>query len=278
MNKTSLFRQAIGGLFFLFLFSIFLTGCAVPKRRCPPAATAGEASAVLKGYSAGLKPLKATGNCSLNYTDEKGQTFAQSFPVRVWFETIEKFCLYGDVLFDAKAVCFVVNGDKYWTYVKPFGIYITGKTDAGSGDYFSNPAILLDFLEPLDSACVENTLANSKDNDILNCKDNRGCIRRRIFIDRCDHFARRIEYFNCSDLSDKSENPAVVVELDGYKDVAGGNFSFPHKLTYRYFEGRKSSDRMQIKIDSVKLWQANPEQLKVLFSPPDANSIQKETK
>lgn len=270
-NKTLLPREVFHRFFFLFfiLSLLILTGCAAQKRSCPPLATAAEASAVLREYSSGLKPLRATGSCVLNYTDEKGQTFAQSFPVRVWFESSRKFCLYGDVLFDAKAVCFVVNGDEFWTYARPFGIYVTGKTDAESEDYFSNPAILLDFLEPVDSACLDIALANSKDNSILICKDNRGCVSRKIFIDRCDHFARRIEYFNCSG------NPAIVVELDKYKNAAGENFSFPRKLVYRRFEGQKCSDSMQIKIDSVKLWQTNPEQLKALFSPPDVNSLQK---
>jgi len=266
-------RQGICRLFFLFLLAVFLTGCAAQKRSCPPFTSAAEATAVLKEYSSGLKPLKATGNCTLNYKDEKGQTTAQSFPVRIWFESTKKFCLYGDVMFDAKAVCFIINGDEFRAYAKPMGIYMTGKTKAGSGDYFSNPAVLVDFLEPVSSECVDIALANSKDNDILICKDSGGCINRKIFIDRCGHFVKKIEYFNCS------ENPGLVVESEEYKKVTGEkNLLFPRKLIYRHFEGQKSSERMQIKIDSVKLWQANPAQLKALFSPPDVNSFQKEAK
>lgn len=255
----------------LSMFLIFLAGCAVQKRSCPPFATATEATAVLKEYSAGLKPLKATGNCTLNYTDEKGQKFAQSFPVRIWFETNRKFCLYGDVAFDAKAVCLVVNGDEFWTYAKPLDLYITGKTAAENEDYFSNPLVLVDFLEPVDSACDNiSMLSSDNKNNILACQDRGGCKQKKIFIDRCNHFTRKIEYLDCSG------NPVFVVEPGEYKNVAGGKkFLFPRKLTYKHVNKQNRGDRMQIKIDSVKLWQSNPEQLKALFSPPDVNSFQK---
>ncbi len=268
MQNCGVRRWRMIFLSFVFLFG----GCAAQKRSCPPFATAAEASAVLKEYSAGLKPLKATGSCSLNYTDEKGQRFAQSFPVRIWFENSKKFCLYGDVMFDPKAVCFVVTGDKYWTYVKPFGIYVTGRTDTESEDYFSNPLVLVDFLEPVSSDCLNVAMANSKDNNILVCEDSRGHTSKKIFIDRCENFVKKVEYLNCSG------NPILVIESDEYKNIAGGKISFPRKLVYRRFEGQRCSDWMRIKIDSVKLWQANPEQVKALFTPPDVNSLIKEVK
>jgi hypothetical protein len=257
--------------FFLFFIIglIFLTGCAASKRACPPLATATEAVAVLKEYSAGLKPLKSTGSCSLNYTDEKGEKFAQSFPVRIWFVNSKKFCLYGDVMFDPKAVCFAVTSDKYWTYAKPLGIYITGKVNTETEDYFSNPTVLVDFLGPVSEDCLEIALAESKDNSILTCRDSRGCISRKIFIDHCSRVVKKIEYFNCA------EKPVFVVESDEYKNVAGERFSFPRKLNYKYLNGQNHGDRMQIKLDSVQSWKQLPGQVEALFRPPDANSFQK---
>ncbi|MCX5633369.1 MAG: hypothetical protein NTW93_06835 [Phycisphaerae bacterium] len=300
MNKTSLLRQAIGGLFFLFLCSIFLAGCAAQKRSCPPLATADEATAVLKEYSANLKPLKATGNCMLSYTNEKGEKFAQSFPVRIWFQTSRKFCLYGDVMFDPRGVCFAVTGNEYWTYAKPFGMYIKGQINTAADDYFSNPLVLVDFLEPVSADCNSLYMADSADAillhkvtkepamadksekvrlgmpygscNILVCRDSGLCKAKKIFIDCCGHFVKKVEYLNCSG------NLVLTAELDEYKTVAQAGFSFPHKLVYRHFDGQNRSNLMQIKLDSVKLWQANPEQLKALFSPPDANNIKKEAK
>ncbi|MGA2916483.1 MAG: hypothetical protein ABSE89_10700 [Sedimentisphaerales bacterium] len=272
MNKTSLLRQAISGLFFLFFCSIFLAGCAAQKRSCPPLATTDEAIAVLKEYSANIRPLKATGNCTLNYTNENGEKFAQSFPVRIWYQSSGKFCLYGDVMFDPKGICFAVSNYQYWSYAKPLKMYIKGNIGEKTDDYFANPLILIDFLNPISSDCNSLYMAQSEKNcNILVCPDS-GCKAKKIFIDRCEHFVKKIEYLSCSG------NTELIIESDKYKKVAGGNFSFPHKLVYRHFDNPGSSNLMQIKLDSVKLWQTNPKQLKALFAEPDVNSIQKEAR
>jgi hypothetical protein len=274
MNKTFLFRQAIGRLFFLFLLSVFLTGCAAQKRSCPPFATAAEATAVLKEYSAGLAPLKATGRCNMNYTDEEGKKISQSFPVRIWFVNSHKFCLYGDVMFDPKGMSFALDGNEFWVYAKLFGVYVRGKIDERIENYFTSPAVFLDFLQPIDADCNSLYMADAdKSCNILICRDNQTCRSKKIFIDRCRRLIKKIEYLDCSG------NPAVAIELDEYKKAAGGgSLVFPRKLTYRYFLKRNRLDQRQIKLDSVKLWQTNPAQLKALFSPPDVNSFQKETK
>ena len=175
-----------------------------------------------------------------------------------------------------------MNGDEFWVYAKPFDLYITEKNGVKNEDYFSNPAVLVDFLEPLGEECSEIVLADSKDNSILTCKDNRGYTSKKIFIDRCSRVVKKIEYFN------SAEKPAFVVEADEYKNVDKENsafakasadkFSFPRKLNYKYYDKQKGSNEMQIKLDSVKLWQQQPEQVKALFSPPDVNIVPKETK
>ena len=257
-------------LSFVFLFG----GCVAQKRSCPPFATAEEASAVLQEYSAGLKPLKAAGSCTMNYTDEKGKTFAQSFPVRIWYINSKKFCLYGDVAFDPKGMSFALDGEDYWVYAKLFGVYSTDKIDEGNGNYFSSPAVFLDFLEPASADCDNLYITEAEKNcNILICRDSKNCRTKKIFIDRCKHFVKKIEYLNCSG------NPVVTVELGEYKETGGkGSPVFPRKLTYKYFQGQKCIDARQIKLDSVKLWQSNPAQLKALWTPPDVNSLKKETK
>jgi hypothetical protein len=274
MNKTSLFRQVIDRLLFLFLLSIFLTGCAAEKRSRPPFTSAAEATAALKEYSSGLNPLKATGTCSMNYTDEEGKKNSQSFPVRIWFVNTRKFCLYGDVAFDPKGMSFALDGEDYWVYAKPFGVYSTGKINEGKENYFSSPAVFLDFLQPVSTDCDSSYMAAAdKTCNILICRNSGKCRTKKIFIDRCEQLVKKIEYLNCSG------NPALVVELDEYKET-GGQASpvFPRKLTYKYFQGQKCIDTRQIKLDSVKLWLSNPAQLKALFTPPDVNSLKKEIK
>ncbi len=260
---------------FLFLFSTFLTGCGVQKRICPPLSTALEASTALREYAGGLGPLRATGSCSLNYKDEKGKDVTQSFPVRIWFENSKRYCFYGDILFDPKAMSFAVDGDKFWIYAKPFEVYIKGDIDENNGKYFSNPAVFLDFLQPLDSVCDSVDIMDSDSvYDVLICRGVKSCAQKKIFMDRCNHLVRKIEYYNCSD------NPALVVELDNYKKVAGmESLVFPRKLTYSYYQGQSCNDRREIKLNSVKLWRPSEVQLKALFSPPKTDSLEnKETK
>ena len=259
-------RQAI-----CLLVAILIGGCTEQKRVCPPITTMQEAATVLQEYSAGLKPLKATGNCTISYTNEKGERFAQSFPVRIWFENKNKFCLYGDVMFDPRAISFVVTGDKYWTYAKPFGIYVNGQVDMVSEDYFSNPTVLVDFLEPLGDDCGNVYMAKAEKNfNVVMCRDKEFCKTKKIFMERCSRLVKKIEYFNCAG------NVMLVVEADDYRSIAGGGrVLFPHKLVYKYAQGQKNNNTMQIKLDSVRSWQSTTEQLKALFTPPDANAIRR---
>ena len=262
--------------FFLFFIVslVFLAGCAEQKQSCPPIATMAEATAVLQEYSAGLKPLKATGSCSMNYTDEEGKKISQSFPIRIWFENTRKFCLYGDVMFDPKGMSFALDGDEYWVYAKPFGVYTTSRIGEGNENYFASPAVFLDFLEPASADCNSLYMTQAdKEYNILVCRDNQRCITKKIFIDRCKRLVKKMEYLNCSG------NPVVAIELDEYKNITGReNFVFPRKLTYKYFRGQNCIDQRRIKLDSVKLWQPQPGQVKALFTPPDVNSFQKEVK
>jgi hypothetical protein len=257
-------------LFFVFLFA----GCEAQKRSCPPIATSAEATAVLAGYSSRLKPLKATGNCTLSYTNEKKETFSQSFPVRIWFESNNKFCLYGDVMFDPKGISFVVMDGQYWTYAKPFGTYAAGEVNAASEDYFSNPAVLVDFLAPVGRDCDKIYLAESDNKfNILMCRDSKNCRTKKVFIDRCSKFVKKIEYLNCPG------NVLLAVEPDEYKEVDGAKgFLFPRKLIYKYSGDPKGTNQMQIKLDSVQIWKQQPQQVKALFTPPDISTIQKEKK
>ena len=259
---------------FLFLF-LLLGGCVSQKRSCPPITTSAEATAVLAGYSSRLKPIKATGNCTLSYTNEKKETFSQSFPVRIWFESSNKFCLYGDVMFDPKGISFVVTDGQYWTYAKPFGTYAAGKVNAASEDYFSNPAVLVDFLAPAGGDCDKIYLAESDNKfNILMCRDSKNCRTKKIFIDRCSKFVKKIEYLNCPG------NVLLAVEPDEYKEVSGAKgLLFPRKLVYKYSEGQeKGQHLMQIKLDSVQVWNEQLQQVKALFTPPDLNDKKKETK
>jgi hypothetical protein len=173
-------------------------------------------------------------------------------------------------MFDAKGVCFAVTDGKYWTYAKPFGMYAAGQIDTASEDYFSNPTVLVDFLEPIGAECDKIYMAGAeKDFNILMCRDSKLCRTKKIFIERRSRQVKKIEYLNCAG------NIILSVEADNYKNVSGAKFSFPRKLTYKYIEKR---NLMEIKLDSVKLWRPEAAQLKALFTEPGEAEIKKEVK
>ena len=236
--------------------------------------SAEQASASLGQYFGSLKSFKATGNCVLKFKDEKKRQISESFPVRLWFESREKFCVYGDVNFDPKGLCFAVDGDVFWVYVKPMGVYIAGKKyerlEEKNGSAFFSPVTLIDFLNPLETDCADAAVSGY-DNKCswLLCRDGQGCVRKKVYLDRCDKLARKIEYFNCG------KKTSVVVELDKYKKTAEDDFLFPRKLIYKDMQGKDCTGSIKIKFDSVKLWRPSEQQIKALFSRPDPNSFKK---
>ena len=248
---------------------IFFTGCVsqqkADKRICPPIASIEQASTNMDEYYADIRPIKAVGSCTLKYRDKKNKQTVMSFPVRMWFENREKFCVYGDVLFDPKGVGFAVDGEDFWAYAKPMGVYIAGKkdepVDKKIGGAFFYPTVIFDFLNPLDNAGVNALLIGSS--NTIKCPDGENGRGKKIYLDRCDKFVRKVEYL------DHTGRASVAAELDDYKKIADGNFYFPHKLTYKHCKGRKCSDSMDIKFDSVKLWQPNDKQVEALFSKPN---------
>jgi hypothetical protein len=271
-------RTASSFFIFYLLFFIFLTGCVSQRKikqpACPPILSEQQVSASLEQYAGSLKPFKATGRCVLKFKDEKKRQTSESFPVRLWFGSREKFCVYGDVNFDPKGFCFAVDGEDFWVYVKPMGVYITGRknepvSDDNSGAFFS-PVTIIDFLNPLETDCADKRASDFDDKlSVLVCRDEQGCVRKAVYLDRCDKLARKIEYFNCG------KKQPVVVELDEYRKTAECNFLFPHKLVYKNMRGQDCRASMEIKLDSVKLWQPSVQQTNALFSRPDPNGFKK---
>ncbi|MEN6386697.1 MAG: hypothetical protein ABFD79_16075 [Phycisphaerales bacterium] len=249
-------------------FFIFFVGGCGQQRICPGLANAVEGRQMLADYAASVKPVRATGNCTLSYVNEKGEKFSQAFPMRFWYVNNEKFCIYGDVLFNPKGVCFAVNDGIYWAYAKPLGIYVKGNVDRAGEDYFSNPALLLDFLNTPNSQC--DRIAFSK-NGIL-CRDREKHKQKKIYIDTCSKAANKIIH------TGQNSKAVLIINAEKYEKVKDAEFLFPNKLNYEYFDKKNGKNKLEIKLDSVKLWQPEEKQIKALFTPPEANEIKKEAK
>jgi len=270
-QKCGVHFQWTASLFFIFnlLFFIFLSGCVsqqkIDKQICPPITSVEQASTSIGEYYAGIRPIKAVGSCTVKYRGQGNKPAMMSFPVRLWFENSGKFCVYGDVLFDPKGVGFAVDGEDFWAYAKSMGFYTAGKKDKPIdekiGGGFFCPTVIFDFLNPLDADGVNALLISSS--NAIRCTDSESRRVKKIYLGQCDKFVRKVEYL------DRTGRTSIAVELDDYKKVADGNFYFPHKLTYKHCKGRKCSDSMDIKFDSVKLWQPSDKQIEALFSKPE---------
>ncbi|MCE5341109.1 MAG: hypothetical protein LLF92_08285 [Planctomycetaceae bacterium] len=245
-------------------YVLFVTGCGPPKRSCPALADAVEGQKFLADYAAKVKPLRATGSCTLNYINEKGEKFTQSFPIRIWYIDSGKFCIYGDVFFNPRGVCFAVSDEKYWVYAKPMGISVKGAVNSAGDDYFSNPALLVDFLRAEDSECEK--IAFTK-NGIV-CQAG----QKQIFIDTCTGTVNKIIYVG------QNSKPLLVIDAEKYEKVSDSDFLFPCSLGYEYYDKKNGKNRMEIKLDSVKLWHPEEQQTKALFTPPVENEFKESKK
>jgi len=218
----------------------------------------------LSDYAAKVKPLRATGNCTLNYINEKGEKFIQSFPIRIWYIDSGKFCIYGDVLFNPRGICFAVSDEKYWVYAKPMGIYVKGTVNSAVDDYFSNPSLLVDFLRAEDSECEK--IAFSKNG--IACQGR----QKQIFIDTCSGTVNKIIYIG------QNSKPLLVIDAEKYEKVSDSDFLFPCSLGYEYYDKKNGKNRMEIKLDSVKLWQPEERQIAALFTLPVENEFKESKK
>ena len=246
-------------IFHFVIFYLFIAGCRnIQKQACPAIAGLAEGKQILADYAASIKPVKATGECSINYVNENGEKFGQSFPVRMWYLNPEKFCFYGDVAFDPQGIGFAADEGRYWAYIKPMGVNVSGYVNAAEDNFFSNPSLLVDFVRCPEEDCDKPSLAKN----IIICREQKSARQKKIFINSCDRVAEKIEYFT------KASRPVLVIKAEKYEKVEGGQFLFPHKLRYEYFDRKNGRNEMQLKFDSVKLWQPKEQQVKALFRQP----------
>jgi len=244
-------------LLLILVVFLFICGCG-QKRVCPAIANSAEGRAILADYAQSIKPVKVTGDCIISYVNEKRDKFAQSFPVRLWYLSSDKFCLYGTVLFDAKGVSFGVDGDSFWAFAKPFDVYVKGTVKKESEDFFANPTMLVDFLNSAYSECEKAAFTKN----VLVCRETQKGKMKKIFVDTCNKTISRIEYF------EKGSKPILIVSAEKYEKVKDGDFLFPHKLTYEYFGKKIGKNQLEFKFDSAKIWKPEEQQVKALFTPP----------
>ena len=283
-------------LFFLYLAAtLILTGCAEqirqPTRVCPGKETAIEALAALELHSQKVAPLKANGQCRLEYYAD-GKLKKENFPVKLWLNPVRnsrqqggygvhsfsngvnppsEIYLQGDVAFDPRGLVLGSNKDEFWLAIrlKEISSYWLGRwTEVGSvKGLLLDPRVVLEALGIMAvNSDVEDagnwTLSKEGAFDVLTRRSGRAGIIKKIFIYNCDYSVRKIQYL---DIDEKSE---LVVELDKYKQVVE-DFSTPSIIRIsRHSENIEDQVKIFLSLTSIKPISISSKQRNVLFNPP----------
>jgi hypothetical protein len=204
-----------------------LTGCAPELREplevCPGEASVAEALAALRSHSQNIVPLKAGGQCRLEYYLEGSKKpQKENLSIKLWVNPPVEIYLQGDKPLVPKAVVLGSNEREFWLTISPKEISTHwwgqwSQQDASEG-LVINPKTLLEAfgIGEID-ADQDWSLSNQGPFDILT-KQQRGVITRKIHIYSCDYHVRKIEFF------DSNGHAVARAELHNYMEVSPGFF------------------------------------------------------
>jgi hypothetical protein len=263
-------------LFFLYLAAILiLTGCAEqirqPTRVCPGKETAIEALAALELHSQKVAPLKANGQCRLEYYAD-GKLKKENFPVKLWLNPPSEIYLQGDVAFDPRGIVLGSNEDEFWLAVrlKEISSYWWGgwTETAGAGGLLIDPRIVLEALGIVVVDGVETGIENwslSQEGafDVLETRSDQAGTIKKIYIYNCDYSVRKIQYFNADDESE------LVVELNKYKQVVEGFFTPSVIKITKHGDNVEDSASVTVSLTSIKPKSFSVKQRDLLFNHPE---------
>lgn len=260
-------------LYFYFASAILtLVGCAPEVRKpievCPGKGSVAEAVSALQSHWQNIVPLKANGQCLLEYYVEgKQKPHKETFSVKLWVNPPVEIYLQGDVALVPKAVVLGSNEEVFWLSIRPKEIstYWWGEWSQQDSSEIPmiNPRTL---LEALGIAAVDAeprwSLSNEGVFDVLT-KSRQGVVIKKIYVYSCDYLVRKIEYF------DISGQLAVVAELDKYQQVLEG-FFVPASIKISECADDKPRDSINItlELESIKSAEISPKQQNVLFNRP----------
>lgn len=262
-------------LFSYFVAAVLILSGCVPQQLkptpvCPGKESAAEALSVLGSRAKDMVPLKANGQCLLEYYVE-GKKHKENFPVKLWVNPPVEVYLQGDIAFNPRGLVLGSNEHEFWLSIRPQDIssYWWGLWSEGgyNGKLVISPQIV---LEALGIAAVggdeygEKDWSLSKENgfDVLTQSSDEGRPVKKLYISSCDYLVRRIEYFYTGD------EVTVAAELEKYKEVLEGVF-VPASVKITTRAGVNRGDSVKITFDSIKKAEF-PEKLRNrIFTRPD---------
>ncbi len=254
---------------------LILGGCATQMEKkvriCPGKESVAESLSSLKVQSENAVPLRANGQCFLQYYAEDGKPKKENFPVKLWVNPPVEIYVQGDIAFDPKGVILGSNEDEFWlaARLKEVSGYWWGRwSEEGRPEKLMISPRLV--LEALGAAAVgdEEGWSLSKEGafDVLTKRES-GIEVKKIYINTCDYLVRRIEYFGGDD-----GRAIIVMELDKYEKISE-NFFVPGAVRIVNRAGGNKGDSVQITLGSIKPMELTDKQRGRLFVRPEAQGL-----
>ena len=266
-------------------------GCAArmekPVRVCPGKESVAESLSSLRLQLENAVPLKANGQCFLQYYAEDRKLKKENFPVKLWVNPPVEIYMQGDVAFDPKGIVLGSNKEEFWLAIKLKEVSGYWWGQWSEEDYpeklMISPRLVLEALGIVAVGDIESwSLSKEGAFDVLT-KQEGGAKTRKIYINNgstgspsdsasslqaraksrdCDYLVRRVEYF------DDDGRATVVTELDKYKELIKG-FFVPTFIKIINRTDSNKEDLVQITLSSVKPANFTDKQRKRLFIRPE---------
>jgi hypothetical protein len=253
---------------------IVLCGCAAPIQEPvqvqPAKKTVAESLSALRQLENAV-PLKADGQCLLQYHDEKGKQKREHFPVKMWMNPPVEIYMQGDVAFDPKGIVLGSNKDEFWLAVrlKEISGYWYGRwSERDFPDRLMiNPRLVLEALGTVAPEDQESwSLSKEDEFDVLTRRDG-GVATKKIYISIGDYLIRKIEYFSAGG------RPVIVMELSKYRKVSENFFAPGVVKIANSAEGRNKGDSAQIIFGFINSMNFTDKQREKLFVRPPAKGF-----
>jgi hypothetical protein len=265
--------QNVKGWVFCFLFFVLamliFAGCAAQMEKkvriCPGKESAAESLSSLRVQLESVEPLKADGQCLLQYYNGDKKPKKENFPVKLWVNPPVEIYMQGDVAFDPKGIVLGSNKEEFWLAVrlKEISGYWWGRWS--EKDYpeklMISPRLVLEALGAAAVADEEGWLLSNEGGFDVLTKQEGGIKTRKIYISTCDYLVREIEYLG------GDGQAAIVMELDKYKKISG-DFFVPSVIKIINRTDGGEGDSVQITLISVKPTNFTDKQRGRLFTRP----------
>lgn len=253
---------------------LILAGCApeIQKRleTCPGKESVAEALAALRAHSQNMAPLKAAGQCRLEYYLEgKKKPQSENLSIKLWVNPPVEIYLQGDKPLVPKAIVLGSNEREFWLSISPKEIsthwWGQWSQQGSSEGPLINPRTLLEALGIGETDQDQDwSLANEGAFDVLT-KREQGVITKKVYIYACDYQVRQIEFF------DSNGQAVASADLDKYQEVSPG-FFVPASIKLTTLGRSSGEDALSISLDleSIKPAEISQQQRKYLFErrPP----------